>query len=118
MTTHLKFFIQPNQSVIHHKCFYHLINACADKHGLEGTATCNEHGAYVFTLTGPTAGIQDFTAFLRFLGDSAGRLVIIKEEDAVVPQASAYFHRPDPKPDSHPPEEDAVVPEAPISHSK
>ncbi len=86
MTSNVKFFIERDHSVIHHDCFYQLINACAAKHGLEGRATYNEHGAYVLTLRGPTVAIENFMDFMHFINGAVGRIVLITPESGGVPE--------------------------------
>ncbi len=102
------------ESAIHTDCFYNLINGCADKHHVTGRVAFNAQGSYVLTIDGPVAAISDFIAVLRFMDGTVGKIVLIKTEDAVVPQRSRYFHDvPDDHSDlegSSQDEGDAVVP--------
>ncbi len=112
MSTTAKILVKRNDSVIDHKSFYNLLNGCAEKHGLTGRTTFNEQGSYVFRLAGPPRAIQDFAGFMQYLDGTAGNVVLIELEDAVVPQASNYFppQTPETGPNRPPDTEDAVVP--------
>ncbi len=86
MTT-AKFLIDRDGSVIHHECFYNLINACAERHGIVGRVIFNRHG-YVLTIAGPEAAVQEFTEFMRYLNGSVGTVQVIQRDRAAVMQAS------------------------------
>ncbi len=111
MTTTAKITITRNH-MIHHSCFYDIINLSAWNAGLQGSVHTRNEVDYVFKMSGPFAAIQDFIRFLRFGHGALGNIVSVIEEDAVVPQ-STYDRPQRPSPEDIPdtsPSDDAVVP--------
>ena len=109
MTTTTRITVTRN-SIIHHGCFFDIINLSAWNAGLEGSVDILDQRVYVFKMRGPVGAIHNFIAFLRFADGALGRVGdVVEEEDAVVPQTT--YERPN-RPDflNAQQTDDAVVP--------
>ncbi len=72
--------------MIHHGCFFDILNISAWNAGLTGKVSTPDEVTYNFKMEGPVAAVQQFVAFVRFANGALGTVVNVIEEDAVVPQ--------------------------------
>ncbi len=82
-TVKAKFKLQRCAHLVHHECFFNLLNSTAKNAGLSGRCGIRNYDVYIFELEGPDSAIRKFMDFLHFTNGSLATIKEVSYEQAV-----------------------------------